>query len=320
MSANRPESIHRRAARSRFALPVAILLVLGVVAAGCGDDDGGGGDGGDADTPTLGVLSGAVEDGYAVDIGVPGGQLSRFDTTADMVDALRAGRIDAFALTSITVREQADAQDGIEATEGFVPEIDGEEQLGCGAYVFRFGDRSLRDAFNEELNKMKEAGEILPLVEEFGFTEDELEPAVGTTVADLTGQPYDAAAPDAGDDTSLEDAKANGISLAFADERPYGFEDPSTGEASGQSPTVAAAVLERLGITVNESTVVDFGALINGLNAETYDLIAAGMFVNEERTSQALFTDPDYCAATAFAVAEGNPHDISRFEDFIPEG
>jgi polar amino acid transport system substrate-binding protein len=143
------------------------------------------------DEVTLGVVTGAVEPGYAEAAGVPADRLSRFDATADVVDALRAGRIDAFALTSITVREQVADLEGFEATEGFIPVVDGEEQLGCGGFVFRFEDKEFRDAFSEELVAMREGDEILPLIEEFGFTEAETEAAKGVTVEDLVGQPYD---------------------------------------------------------------------------------------------------------------------------------
>jgi len=136
---------------------------------------------------TLGVLAGAVEEGYAADSGVPDGQISVFQATADLFDALEAGRIDAVALTGITVREQVEDMGGFEATAGFVPVIDGEEQLGCGAFAFREEDRELRDAFNDVINDMKENDEILPIIEEFGFTDEEVEAAKGVTVADLVG-------------------------------------------------------------------------------------------------------------------------------------
>ena len=140
---------------------------------------------------TLGVLSGAVEDEYAVQAGVPDDQIERLQTTADLVDALTSGRIDAFALTAITVREQTEPLEGFEATDGFVPVIDGEEQLGCGGFVFSFDNKQFRDQFNEILLEMRANDEILPIIEEFGFTQAETEAAKGVSVEDLIGQPYD---------------------------------------------------------------------------------------------------------------------------------
>lgn len=140
---------------------------------------------------TIGVVTGAVEVGYAEAAGIPNERTRRFDTTPDVFDALTAGRVDAVALTSITVREQVANLQGFEATEGFIPVVNGEEQLGCGGFVFRFEDKEFRDAFNEELLAMKEAGEILPLIDRFGFTSTETDRARDVTVEDLIGQPYD---------------------------------------------------------------------------------------------------------------------------------
>ena len=143
------------------------------------------------DDVTLGVVTGSVEAGYAEAAGVPANRVSKFDGTADVVDALRAGRIDAFALTAVTVREQVRTMPGFEATEGFVPVVNGQRQLGCGGFVFRFEDKAFRDSFNEELVSMREADEILPLIEQYGFTEAETGAAKGVTVEDLIGKPYD---------------------------------------------------------------------------------------------------------------------------------
>lgn len=134
----------------------------------------------------LGVLAGVVEEGYARDSGVPDGQISSFQTTPDLFDALQAGRIEAATLTAITVREQVADMPGFEATEGFVPVVDGQEQLGCGAFAFRGDNAEFRDEFNTVLNEMKQNGEILPIIEPFGFTEAEVEAARDVTVEDLT--------------------------------------------------------------------------------------------------------------------------------------
>jgi polar amino acid transport system substrate-binding protein len=140
---------------------------------------------------TLGTLGGAVEGDQAVDSGVPEDQVEVIEGTPNLFDALDAGRVDAVALTAITVRAQVEDMDGFEVTEPFTPVIDGEEQLGCGGFGFRFEDQPLRDAFNEVISRMKQDDEILPIIEEFGFTDAETSAAVDVTAADLAGGAYD---------------------------------------------------------------------------------------------------------------------------------
>lgn len=204
----------------------------------------------------------------------------------------------------------------IEATEGFVPVVDGEEKLGCGAFGFRPGDKEFRDAFNEELNNLQQEGGIFPLVEEFGFTRADVNAAKDVTVSDLAPNAIEGE----GGGGLLEELRDAGrIIIGFANERPYGFEGPD-GEPDGGAPAVARAVLEELGITEVDGVVVEFGALINGLNADQFDMIAAGMFINDERAQQILFSDPDYCASTALAVEAGNPLGLSDFASIVKTG
>lgn len=134
---------------------------------------------------TIGVLGGAAEEGYAVDSGVPDGQISRLGDTPSLVDALTSGRVDAFVLTEVTVLAQVGDLAGFAATEGFIPVIDGVEQLGCGA--FAFNDQAFRDAFNDKLEEFQAEGRVLPIVEPFGFSETAVETAAGLTVEDLAG-------------------------------------------------------------------------------------------------------------------------------------
>lgn len=135
----------------------------------------------------LGVLGGAVEETYAIETGIPDDQISRFGDTPSLVDALTAGRIDAFALTGPTVQAQVGNLDGYEATDGFIPVIDGEEQLGCGAFAFHPDNQEFRDIFNEKLNEYQENDQILPIIEEFGFSQAAVDAAKDLTVDDLVG-------------------------------------------------------------------------------------------------------------------------------------
>ena len=80
---------------------------------------------------------------------------------------------------------------------------------------------------------------------------------------------------------------------------------------------MAKLVLAELGIDEVEATVVDFSALISGLQAGQFDMIAAGMYINADRAEQILFSDPDYCVGEAFAVPDGNPAGLTDFESVV---
>ena len=121
----------------------------------------------------LAVMTGAVEVEQAKGSGVPEGQLQVVADQQSGLDAIKSGRADGFALTSISLRALAKEDSSVEVAEAFIPVIDGEEQLGAGAAVFRKGDEELRDAFNAELEKLLASDKWLELVEPYGFTEAE---------------------------------------------------------------------------------------------------------------------------------------------------
>jgi polar amino acid transport system substrate-binding protein len=133
---------------------------------------------------TLAVLSGAVDEGYAVDSGVPDDQIERFSDVNAQYDALAAGRVDAVSGTALTVNTQADAREGIEATPGFFPVIDGVEQVGCGG--FGFLDQGFRDAFNAELKNLQADGTVEEIVTGFGFAAADVEKAAALTADELS--------------------------------------------------------------------------------------------------------------------------------------
>lgn len=123
---------------------------------------------------TLAVMNGAVEADDAKGSGVPEDQIQIVADQQSGLDAIKSGRADAFALTSISLRSLAETDTSVEVTEGFIPVVDGEEVIGAGAAVFRKEDDELREAFNEELAKLIESGKWLELVEPYGFTEAEM--------------------------------------------------------------------------------------------------------------------------------------------------
>jgi polar amino acid transport system substrate-binding protein len=121
----------------------------------------------------LAVMTGAVEVEQAKGSGVPENQLQIVPDQQSGLDAVKSGRADGFALTSISLRALAKSDSSVEVAEAFIPVVDGKEQIGAGAAVFRKGDTELRDAFNAELKKLVESDKWLELVEPYGFTEAE---------------------------------------------------------------------------------------------------------------------------------------------------
>lgn len=121
----------------------------------------------------LAVMNGAAEVGQATGSGVPNGQLQLVADQQAGLDAVKSGRADAFALTSISLRALSEGDGSIEVGEAFVPVIDGVEELNAGAAVFRQRDVALREAFNAELAELIRSDTWLELVEPYGFTEAE---------------------------------------------------------------------------------------------------------------------------------------------------
>ncbi|GAB3271902.1 type 2 periplasmic-binding domain-containing protein [Arthrobacter pigmenti] len=138
----------------------------------------------------LAVLAGGIEAGYAEKMGISNVQ-SVPDAQTGM-DTVANGRADAFAMTAISLNYMADNNPNVpvEVTKAFTAVIDGEEQVGSGATVFRPGDDELRKAYNEELEKSVLADEetYLGVVGEYGFTAENLPPKDLTTEELCSGE------------------------------------------------------------------------------------------------------------------------------------
>lgn len=131
----------------------------------------------------LAVFGGAVEGGYAKDAGVPAGDIVVVSSTRDGLLQVQQGRVGAFALTSITLKDVLKSSPGasVELTKPFTPVVNGQKVYGCGGAVFRKDEADLRDAFNKQLEKLKESGQLTKLMGPFGFGPETLPPKNLTT-------------------------------------------------------------------------------------------------------------------------------------------
>ncbi|MGG6314379.1 ectoine/hydroxyectoine ABC transporter substrate-binding protein EhuB [Paenibacillus macerans] len=114
--------------------------------------------------------------------------------------------------------------------------------------------------------------------------------------------------------TVAEAIRGGSITVGFANEKPYAYKD-ANGELTGEAVEIARVVLERLGIPEMKGELTEFGSLIAGLQANRFDLITAGMFVNPERCQAVLFANPEYSIGEAIAVKQGNPLSLGSYED-----
>ncbi|MBE1514550.1 transporter substrate-binding domain-containing protein [Nesterenkonia halotolerans] len=122
---------------------------------------------------TLATLSSGIEATYVEELGIDAEGVGSADDGMDMVTG---GRADVFALTAISLSAMAEDTEGVEVTEGFVHDMDGTLQYGAGSTVFP-QDSDMLEEYNEHLAELKESGELLEIIGEYGFTEAEIPPA-----------------------------------------------------------------------------------------------------------------------------------------------
>ncbi|WP_068264346.1 ectoine/hydroxyectoine ABC transporter substrate-binding protein EhuB [Janibacter limosus] len=121
----------------------------------------------------LSTMSGAIETDYAKSLDIKATQVK---SPQDGMDGVARGSSDVFALTGISLRtmDENNPDVKVEVTDSFVAVVDGKEQVGAGATVFKKGDDTLRDAYNKELAKITgDEKAYTDVIGEFGFTDAE---------------------------------------------------------------------------------------------------------------------------------------------------
>jgi polar amino acid transport system substrate-binding protein len=123
----------------------------------------------------LGVMGGAVEQGYARAMGIPKEQIVVLPDNFSGLDAVRSGRIDAYAGTSLTIAKLAAKNSSVDMVVDFVdPVIKGKKIRGFGAVAFRKEDKAFRDEFNRYLKDFIGTKKHRAMVSVYGFTKANL--------------------------------------------------------------------------------------------------------------------------------------------------
>lgn len=126
----------------------------------------------DSEHAILGVMAGAVERDVAREFGIPDARVEEVPTQQELLVALRTGRIDAVALSDISIEQMA--SEGGDDVERAMPFDSPDSAIGYGGFAFRPEDRALAAAFNERLQEFIGTEEHLELMTEFDFSKDNL--------------------------------------------------------------------------------------------------------------------------------------------------
>lgn len=107
------------------------------------------------------------------------------------------------------------------------------------------------------------------------------------------------------------------IVIGIHNRSPWGFRDEATGQVAGWHPDLLRAAFSELGVKELDIRVTEFGALIPGLLAGRFDVVASGLSITPERCRQVAFGAPDLKVHDAAIVLAGNPKQIHGFEDIV---
>ncbi|MEL7936503.1 ectoine/hydroxyectoine ABC transporter substrate-binding protein EhuB [Pseudomonas delhiensis] len=116
-------------------------------------------------------------------------------------------------------------------------------------------------------------------------------------------------------ETTLERIQSTGtVRIGYANEAPFAYTETS-GKVTGESPEIATKVFAAMGVKKVEPVLTEWGALIPGLRAGRFDVIAAGMYITPPRCQQVIFTDPHYQIPDTLLVKKGNPKNLHSYAD-----
>jgi polar amino acid transport system substrate-binding protein len=127
------------------------------------------------------VLPGGFEEGILQGAKVPESQMIRINDNRSGVEAVIAGRADAFMLPTLSLRSLHEKEKGFDVT----PPVEDAPKTGSGA-AFRQSDKSFLDEYNKQLAELKASDEFAQILDKWGF---DPEAAKGVTAEELCKNP-----------------------------------------------------------------------------------------------------------------------------------
>jgi polar amino acid transport system substrate-binding protein len=118
----------------------------------------------------------------------------------------------------------------------------------------------------------------------------------------------------------LEDTKdGKTIRVGFAEQEPFIVTGPN-GQLTGYEVDLLKAVLGKMGVSSQlEAVPTQFGALIPGLQAKRFDIIASDLYIRPDRCKLVTFAEPTHFVNDGLIVLAGNPKGIHSYGDIAKD-
>lgn len=106
------------------------------------------------------------------------------------------------------------------------------------------------------------------------------------------------------------------LRVGIANEPPY-TQVNADGSVHGAEPDVLRAVLKTIGVKEIQGIVTPYAAMIPGLSANRWDVIAAGLFMKQSRCAAVAYSEPVIVSTESFGTPVGNPKNITTIANIL---
>jgi ABC-type amino acid transport substrate-binding protein len=225
------------------------------------------------DGKKMGVATGTILDKITNKY-LPHSPLAYYNNTADMVYALKSGKIEGFLGDEPVVRSLVASNTGI----GYFKKKVQDDQYGVGISKKK---PELKQIIDEALTRYRQDG-TLKKVDTAWFGTDESLKKMPEPKTGARGTVRVAVSPDTPPLDYIKD-----------------------GEVTGYEPYLVRKILQDAGYTVTFITM-DFGGLMPALASGKADIIISTITITEERKKSLLFSEPDYVGGIVLVVKNKN--------------
>ncbi|QSY97854.1 ectoine/hydroxyectoine ABC transporter substrate-binding protein EhuB (plasmid) [Rhizobium bangladeshense] len=117
----------------------------------------------------------------------------------------------------------------------------------------------------------------------------------------------------------LDQVKAGGaVRVGFAEQEPFISTGPN-GQLTGYEVDLLSAVISKIGPSKLEAVPTQFGALIPGLQAKRFDVVASDLYIRPDRCKIIAFAEPTHIVNDGLIVLAGNPKNIHSYADIVKD-